>query len=92
LSFAWNKNTAPAPNPGAVDAQAVALKVVGDKAAFYGCGFYGNQETLLDQEGRHFFKGCFIEGSIDFIFGNGRSLGNTKIQQCRNVSHIHFYM
>ncbi|CAA0375081.1 unnamed protein product [Arabidopsis thaliana] len=68
------KNTAPAPNPGAVDAQAVALKVVGDKAAFYGCGFYGNQDTLLDQEGRHFFKGCFIEGSIDFIFGNGRSL------------------
>ncbi|CAL9235782.1 unnamed protein product [Arabidopsis halleri] len=67
-------NTAPAPNPGAIDAQAVALRVYGDKAAFYGCGFYGNQDTLLDQEGRHFFKECFIEGSIDFIFGNGRSL------------------
>ncbi|XP_010422119.1 PREDICTED: putative pectinesterase 14 [Camelina sativa] len=68
------KNTSPAPNPGAVDAQAVALRIVGDKVAFYGCGFYGNQDTLLDQEGRHYFKECFIEGSIDFIFGNGRSL------------------
>ncbi|EOA12064.1 hypothetical protein CARUB_v10007965mg [Capsella rubella] len=68
------KNTSPAPNPGAVREQAVALKVVGDKTAFYGCGFFGNQDTLLDQEGRHYFKDCFIEGSIDFIFGNGRSL------------------
>ncbi|CAL9235784.1 unnamed protein product, partial [Arabidopsis halleri] len=67
-------NTAPAPNPGATGAQAVALMVIGDKAAFYGCGFYGNQDTLLDESGKHFFKECFIQGSIDFIFGNGRSL------------------
>ncbi|KAL6988269.1 putative pectinesterase 15 [Sarracenia purpurea var. burkii] len=68
------QNTAPPPNPGAVGAQAVALRITSDQVAFYGCGFYGAQDTLNDDRGRHYFKECFIEGSIDFIFGNARSL------------------
>lgn len=52
----------------------MALRIAGDKAAFYGCGFYGAQDTLHDDSGRHYFRGCFIQGSIDFIFGNARSL------------------
>ncbi|XP_045798518.1 probable pectinesterase 15 [Trifolium pratense] len=68
------KNTAPPPSPGEVGAQAVALRVTGDQSAFYGCGFYGAQDTLNDDNGRHYFKECFIQGSIDFIFGNARSL------------------
>ncbi|KAA8518666.1 hypothetical protein F0562_016140 [Nyssa sinensis] len=68
------QNTAPPPEPGEVGAQAVALRIVGDQAAFYGCGFYGAQDTLNDDRGRHYFKDCFIQGSIDFIFGNARSL------------------
>ncbi|CAI9097903.1 OLC1v1034422C2 [Oldenlandia corymbosa var. corymbosa] len=68
------QNTAPAPSPGATGAQAVALRISGDKAAFFGCGFYGAQDTLNDDRGRHYFKECFIQGSIDFIFGLGRSL------------------
>ncbi|KAL8140557.1 hypothetical protein V2J09_006578 [Rumex salicifolius] len=67
-------NTAPAPDPGAVGGQAVAVRVANDKVAFYGCGFYGAQDTLDDESGRHLFKDCFIQGSIDFIFGNARSL------------------
>ncbi|KAK6942722.1 Pectinesterase, catalytic [Dillenia turbinata] len=68
------QNTAPPPSPGEVGAQAVALRIAADQAAFYGCGFYGAQDTLHDDQGRHYFKECFIQGSIDFIFGNGRSL------------------
>ncbi|XP_022846240.1 probable pectinesterase 15 [Olea europaea var. sylvestris] len=68
------QNTAPTPEPGEVGGQAVALRISGDQAAFYGCGFYGAQDTLNDDQGRHYFKECFIQGSIDFIFGNGRSL------------------
>ncbi|XWS43509.1 hypothetical protein CRYUN_Cryun16bG0110000 [Craigia yunnanensis] len=68
------KNTAPEPFPGEIGKQAVALRIAGDQAAFYDCGFYGAQDTLLDDRGRHYFKGCFIQGSIDFIFGNARSL------------------
>lgn len=68
------KNTAPPASPGDIGNQAVALRIVGDQAAFYGCGFYGAQDTLHDDRGRHYFKECFIQGSIDFIFGNARSL------------------
>ncbi|XP_059296294.1 probable pectinesterase 15 isoform X1 [Lycium ferocissimum] len=68
------QNTAPPASPGEVGAQAVALRVTGDEVAFYGCGFYGAQDTLNDDRGRHYFKECFVQGSIDFIFGSGRSL------------------
>ncbi|MQL83201.1 hypothetical protein Taro_015678 [Colocasia esculenta] len=67
-------NVAPMPKPGDIGAQAVAVRIGGDQAAFWGCGFFGAQDTLLDDRGRHYFKECFIQGSIDFIFGNGRSL------------------
>ncbi|KAL8204939.1 hypothetical protein R6Q57_010562 [Mikania cordata] len=68
------KNIAPLPKPGTIGGQAVAFRIAGDQAAFYSCGFYGFQDTLHDDIGRHYFKRCFIEGTIDFIFGNGRSL------------------
>ncbi|EEF33099.1 Pectinesterase-2 precursor, putative [Ricinus communis] len=53
--------------------QAVAAKLFGDKSAFYECGFVGFQDTLWDEKGRHYFYNCYIEGAIDFIFGNGQS-------------------
>ncbi|XP_037468456.1 probable pectinesterase 15 [Triticum dicoccoides] len=68
------QNTAPPADPGASGGQAVALRVAGDQAAFHWCGVYGAQDTLLDEQGRHLFRGCYVEGSIDFIFGNARSL------------------
>ncbi|KAI7728660.1 hypothetical protein M8C21_010226 [Ambrosia artemisiifolia] len=68
------KNTTPAPLPGMHGWQAAAFRISGDKAYFSGCGFYGAQDTLCDDAGRHYFKECYIEGSIDFIFGNGRSM------------------
>nr|QIR83178.1 pectin methylesterase 20 [Cunninghamia lanceolata] len=68
------QNTAPPANPGDDGGQAVALRIAGDQAAFYGCGFFSAQDTLHDDQGRHYFKECFIQGSIDFIFGNARSL------------------
>ncbi|ONH95210.1 hypothetical protein PRUPE_7G057300 [Prunus persica] len=42
------------------DAQAVALQISGDKAAFYNCKFIGFQDTLYDYKGLHFFKDCYI--------------------------------
>ncbi|KAJ8447086.1 hypothetical protein Cgig2_022815 [Carnegiea gigantea] len=54
--------------------QAVAISVYGDKSAFYNCGFIGYQDTLWDVQGRHFFKDSYIEGAIDFIWGDGQSI------------------
>uniref|UniRef100_A0A1D1ZJK8 Pectinesterase n=2 Tax=Anthurium amnicola TaxID=1678845 RepID=A0A1D1ZJK8_9ARAE len=68
------KNTNPVPPPGALGKQAVALRVSADTASFWGCKFLGAQDTLYDHIGRHYYKDCYIEGSVDFIFGNGLSL------------------
>ncbi|MCO5609506.1 hypothetical protein L7F22_063734 [Adiantum nelumboides] len=70
------KNTLPPPPPGIEGRQAAAFRISGDMAAFYECGFVGGQDTLCDDQGRHYFENCFIQGSIDFVFGNARSLYN----------------
>ncbi|GFQ05142.1 pectinesterase qrt1 [Phtheirospermum japonicum] len=54
--------------------QAVALRIAGDKSMFYNARFLGSQDTLLDEYGTHYFLHCFIQGSVDFIFGFARSL------------------
>ncbi|GAB4848192.1 Probable pectinesterase 8 [Ancistrocladus abbreviatus] len=63
-------------------AQAVAIRIAGDQAAFWGCGFFGAQDTLHDDGGRHYFRDCYIQGSIDFIFGDGRSF----YENCQLIS------
>ncbi|XP_031252298.1 putative pectinesterase 63 [Pistacia vera] len=74
-------NSSPMPDSRRTDAQAVALRISGDKAAFHNCKFAGFQDTLCDDKGRHFFRDCYIEGTVDFIFGNGQSLYlNTTIK------------
>jgi pectinesterase len=67
------ENTSPAPRSGAVGRQATALAITGDSAAFVRVGFYGFQDTLYDKSGRHYFQDCHIQGSIDFIYGDGQS-------------------
>lgn len=54
--------------------QAVALRISGDRCAFYGCRLLGYQDTVLDESGKHYFSNCFIEGAIDFICGDGQSV------------------
>ncbi|GAB2284757.1 hypothetical protein Dimus_019211 [Dionaea muscipula] len=60
--------------PGGYGMQAVALRVTADKAMFYKVYVLGAQDTLLDDTGTHFFYRCLVQGSVDFIFGNARSL------------------
>ncbi|RDX69412.1 putative pectinesterase 29, partial [Mucuna pruriens] len=52
---------------------AVAARVYGDKCFFLRCRFIGYQDTLFDDKGRHYFKNCYIQGEVDFIFGAGQS-------------------
>jgi pectin methylesterase-like acyl-CoA thioesterase len=53
--------------------QSVAAFVAADKIAFYHCAFYSTHNTLFDYKGRHYYESCYIQGSIDFIFGRARS-------------------
>ena len=52
--------------------QAVALRVRGDRQQYYNCRLLGYQDTYYTySNGRIYMKNCYIEGSVDFIFGNG---------------------
>nr|KYP50009.1 putative pectinesterase 29 [Cajanus cajan] len=53
---------------------AVAAMISGDMSYFYDVGFYGLQDTLWDDRGRHYFKSCTIAGAMDFIFGTAQSI------------------
>jgi pectinesterase len=58
--------------------QAVALRIIGDKAVFYRVRVLGSQDTLFDDNGSHYFYQCYIQGNVDFIFGNAKSLYQAK--------------
>ncbi|CAA7062688.1 unnamed protein product [Microthlaspi erraticum] len=60
--------------PGEEGKQAAALRVTGDKAMFYRVRVLGSQDTLNDATGSHYFYQCHIQGNVDFIFGNAKSL------------------
>jgi pectinesterase len=51
--------------------QAVAVRIDGDMAAFKNCRFLGFQDTLYPhgENSRQYYKNCYIEGTVDFIFG-----------------------
>lgn len=51
--------------------QAVACFVSGDRAYFKNCRFLGNQDTLYTygKNKRQYYDNCYIEGTVDFIFG-----------------------
>ena len=51
--------------------QAVAVRIAGDRVMFRNCRFLGNQDTLypFGEKSRQYYKDCYIEGTVDFIFG-----------------------
>jgi len=56
--------------------QALALNVEGDRCVFVNCRFLGNQDTVYaaGKFSRQYFYNCYIEGTTDFIFGEGTAL------------------
>jgi polygalacturonase len=68
--------------------QALALLITGDRAVLHNVRLLGNQDTLYtgskqcSGEGearacipaRQYFSDCYIEGNVDFIFGDGKTV------------------
>ncbi len=53
------------------DKQAVSLVTEADQVIFYNVNFLGYQDTLYAKYGRQYYINVYIEGVVDFIFGNG---------------------
>jgi polygalacturonase len=84
LTFAndWNATHTQVP----VGSQALAVLVAADKAVFSNVRFLGNQDTLYsgsrncapDGEQcvptRQYFTHCYVEGNVDFIFGDSKAV------------------
>src|ERR1044071_655707 len=60
--------------------QALAIYVSGDRAAFKNCRFLGGQDTIFAGQpnsatiARQYFRNCYIDGTVDFIFGDARAV------------------
>lgn len=54
--------------------QAVAAAVRADRVLFKHCRFLGHQDTLFADYGRQYYVESYIEGGVDFIFGNAAAV------------------
>jgi pectinesterase len=55
--------------------QAVAFRSSADRTAIQNCRFLGYQDTLLaDNSSRQYYRDCYVEGAVDFIFGNATAV------------------
>ncbi|KAL5627266.1 hypothetical protein BROUX41_003419 [Berkeleyomyces rouxiae] len=59
--------------PQTTNTAALAADFYGKKMAAYGCSFVGFQDTLLANQGTQVFSNCYIEGSVDFIWGYSKA-------------------
>ena len=70
--------------------QAVAVIVRSDKAKFINCRFLGFQDTLYTHKAgsRQYYKNCYIEGTVDFIFGASTAFFEECEIFCKNNGYI----
>ncbi len=60
--------------------QAPAMTIQADQLVFQNVRFLGNQDTLqvkssnVTTVARSYFKSCYVEGDVDFIFGRGTAV------------------
>lgn len=66
-------------NAGKGGSQAVAVLSEADRLVFKNCRFLGWQDTLYAKNGRQYFENCYIEGNVDFIFGQAAAV----FENCR---------
>src|SRR5258706_3092335 len=61
-------------NSFGMGSQAVAVLAEADRVVFKHCRFLGWQDTLYAKNGRQYYEDCYIEGHVDFIFGQAAAV------------------
>jgi pectinesterase len=54
--------------------QAVAVADRSDRSIFRHCRFLGHQDTLFADFGRQYYVDSYVEGGVDYIFGNAAAV------------------
>ncbi len=75
---------------GTGDGQNVAVSSYGDRTVFLHCRFIAWQDTYFTgASGRHYFKDCFIEGAVDYIFGHTTAIFDScQLHTVRSKGYI----
>lgn len=70
--------------------QAVAVIVRSDRARFIHCRFLGFQDTLYTHKAgsRQYYQNCYIEGTVDFIFGSSTAWFEECEIYCKDHGYI----
>ncbi|MFT3869449.1 MAG: pectinesterase family protein [Nibricoccus sp.] len=68
--------------------QALAMYVEADRVSFKNCRFLGWQDTLRVDNGRQYFKNCYIEGHVDFIYASGTAVFDHCEIHCKADGYI----
>ena len=84
------ENSSPKPSDFDYESQAPAIRVSGDKCAFYGCTFLGWQDTLYADQGRHYYKDCRVEGNVDFVLGYAQAVFESCTMHSRGMCAFPF--
>lgn len=78
-------------NTSGMDAgQAVAVYIDAPSSAFINCRFLGYQDTWYAHNAtRQYIKNCYIEGSVDFMFGGSKTLfDNCQVHSNRTGGYV----
>jgi PelA/Pel-15E family pectate lyase len=75
-------------NSFGIGSQAVAVLVEADRAVFRKCRFLGWQDTLYAKNGRQFYKDCYIEGHVDYIFGQAAAVFENCLIHSKSDGYI----
>ncbi|KAK3114542.1 hypothetical protein LTR53_007034 [Teratosphaeriaceae sp. CCFEE 6253] len=65
----YNVNVKNTYGKAASNGQALAVSANAENQGYFGCGFFSYQDTVLAEVGAQLYAGCYIEGAVDFIFG-----------------------
>lgn len=68
--------------------QALALRIDSDRDVLRSCRITGWQDTLMVNNGRAFFKDCYIEGRVDFIYGSATAVFDHCEIHSKNGGHV----
>lgn len=68
--------------------QGLAVRVDADRVIFKSCRFLGWQDTLMANKGRQYFKDCYLEGRVDFIYGDATAVFDRCELHSKNGGYV----